>query len=321
MAERLREVPVEVAERKRPPFLIDVLIRMVKEKPLGVIGGIIVVLLLFFGIFADLIAPYGMNEIHLADRLDGPNTQYWLGTDNLGRCVLSRIVYGARVSMFIGFGATIISQILAISLGGTSGYLGGKFDLVVQRFVDAFMSFPRLFVLLTVMAIVGGGLVNVLIVLGVTTGIRASRIMRSATIAIKNNVYVEAARAVGCSTVRLLLVHILPNIVPVILISFSVEVGGMILQEASLSFLGFGIEPPTPSWGGMLSGSGRQFMLVAPWMMVWPGVALSLVIYGTNMLGDAIRDLVDPRLRGGLGRFGGMSQEQLQKMIEKKSAK
>ncbi len=306
MAQNPSETPETYAikEAKKPPLLIELVRRLVKEKPLGTVGGVIVLMLLITGIFADLLAPYGMNEIHLVDRLQGPSSTYWLGTDNLGRDMLSRIVFGARISMFIGLGAAALSTAEATLLGITSGYLGGKFDILVQRFVDAWMCFPNLFILLTVMAIFGGGLLQVMLVLGLTGGIGGSRLSRSLVISIKGNMYVEAARSVGASTRRILFSHLLPNILPVIIIGFSIGIGGMILAEASLSFLGFGIAPPTPSWGGMLSGSGRTHMIRAPWMMIWPGLALSLVVYGLNMFGDAVRDLLDPRMRGGLGRYG-----------------
>jgi peptide/nickel transport system permease protein len=291
-------------EGRRKRLLSDLLSRLVKEKPLGLVGGIIVLLLLITGVFADFLAPYGFNDIHLADRLTGPSTTYILGTDNLGRDMLSRIIFGARISMYVGLGAALISTVEASVIGIVSGYLGGKFDILVQRFVDAWMAFPFLFILLTVMAIIGGGTLQVTVVLGMASGIGGSRVVRSAVIAIKGNVYVEAARAIGTPTTRILTRHVLPNVMAPIIVMFSIGIGGMILAEASLSFLGFGIVPPTPSWGGMLSGSGRTHMIRAPWMMIWPGAALATVVYGLNMFGDAVRDLLDPRLRGGLGRYG-----------------
>lgn len=291
-------------EGKRRRLITDLAIRLVKEKPLGLIGGIIVLLLLLTGIFADFLAPYGFNDIHLADRLTGPSGTYWLGTDNLGRDMMSRIIFGARISMYVGLGAALISTVEASIIGIVSGYLGGKFDIIVQRFVDAWMAFPFLFILLTVMAIIGGGTIQVLVVLGIASGIGGSRVVRAAVIAIKGNMYVEAAKAVGTPTTKILTRHVLPNVFYVIIVMFSIGIGGMILAEASLSFLGFGIVPPTPTWGGMLSGSGRTHMIRAPWMMIWPGLFLAMVVYGFNMFGDAVRDLLDPRLRGGLGRYG-----------------
>jgi len=193
--------------------------------------------------------------------------------------------------------------------------------MVIQRFVDAWMCFPPLVLYLIVMSILGPGLLQVILVLGVSGGLGgASRVKRSAVIRIKEDVYFEAARAVGVPTGRILMRHVLPNVLPVLIISFSTGLGMFILAEASLSFLGFGIPPPVPSWGGMLSGTGRTYMLQAPWMAIWPGLALSIVVYGVNMFGDAMRDLFDPRLRGGLGRYGGMTQEKLEKVAAKKKA-
>lgn len=297
--------PVGIAEIKKPrPFVVDTFVRLVREKPLGTIGGIIVLVLLLVGIFADVIAPYGYNEIDLPARLSPPSSDHILGTDNLGRDLLSRIIYGARISMYVGLGVAVIGTILCTIIGGVSGFFGGKIDLVIQRFVDSIMCFPQLVIILTVIAVVGPGLVQVILVLGILGGVGGrTRVVRSAVMGIKENIYVDAARAVGASNVKILLKHILPNIMAPVIILFTLEIGHAIILEATLSFLGFGIPPPTPSWGGMLSGAGRSYMLLAPWMALWPGVALALVVYGINMLGDGLRDVLDPRLRGGLGRY------------------
>ncbi|MBI2848373.1 MAG: ABC transporter permease [Chloroflexi bacterium] len=277
--------------------------RLVREKPVGTAGAIIVLILFLVGILANLLAPYGMNVINADVRLLPPSGTYLLGTDNLGRDMLSRVIYGARISMIVGLAASAIAVTISSFLGIICGFFGGKVDMVIQRFVDAWMCFPGLVILLTVLSITGPGMVQVIFVLGVVTGITGSRVVRSAVIGIRQNVYVEAAKAIGSPSWRILVRHILPNIMAPIIIIFTVDVGAAILAESSLSFLGFGIPPPAPSWGGMLSGPGRSFMLQAPWMVLWPGLALSLVVYGVNMLGDALRDLLDPRLRGGLGRY------------------
>jgi len=313
MVETTNAIPQEIRRHNK---LVDILRRLVKEKPLGTVGGIIVLLLFCSGIFADFLAPYGMNEVHVADRLSPSSPQYILGTDNLGRDVLSRVIHGARVSMVVGLTATTISVLINIIIGTLSGYIGGKFDLVLQRFVDAWMCFPGLVLFLTVMAILGPGMFQVIVVLGISYGISGSRIIRSAVISIRENVYVQAAEAIGCSTWRILIQHIIPNIMATAVILFSISVGGMILVEATLSFLGYGIPPPTPSWGGMLSGSGRQYMIQAPWMALYPGLALSIAVYGFNMFGDALRDLLDPRLRGGIGRYGGVTREMARKLTK-----
>jgi len=300
-------------ERKRHSLLVDVVIRLVKEKPLGTVGGVIVLVLFLVGIFADFLAPYGYNEIQLAARLAPPSGQYLLGADNLGRDLMSRIIFGARISMYVGLGSSVVATIGGVLIGIISGWFGGKTDMIIQRLVDAVMCFPPLFFLLTVMAILGPGLIQVIMVLGVLTWFGNSRVVRSAVIAIKMNVYLEAAKAIGASPIRILARHILPNITAPIIIMFTVGMGGFILAESTLSFLGFGIPPPVPSWGGMLSESGRRYMLLAPWMALWPGLALAIVVYGVNMLGDALRDLLDPRLRGGLGRYGNVKVKKAKK--------
>jgi peptide/nickel transport system permease protein len=310
---RLDRPALAVAEAKRRSFLVDLVIRLVKEKPLGTVGAVIVVALFFTGIFADFLAPYRMSEIHLVDRLSPPSAQYILGTDDLGRDLLSRVIFGARISMIASIAASSLSVGVATIVGIFSGFIGGRFDLVVQRFVDAWMAFPGLLVCITVMSFLGTGLAQVIIVIGFLYGISGSRVIRSTVISIKQNVYVEAAVAVGCPTRKLLARHILPNIMAPIIVLFTTSMGTVILVEASLSFLGFGVPPPQPSWGGMLSGVARIYMLQAPWMVIWPGLALSIVVYGVNMLGDAVRDILDPRLRGGLGRYGKMSKKRAQR--------
>jgi peptide/nickel transport system permease protein len=296
--------PMEKDEEKRHSTFADLTMRLVKEKPLGLVGGIIVLGLFLIGIFANFIAPYGYNDMVLSDRLSPPSAIHLLGTDNMGRDMLSRIIYGARISMIVGLAGAAISAVVGFLVGGVSGYFGGKSDMIFQRFVDAIMCFPSLILYLAIMAIIGQGLMPVILVLGITTGFMASRTIRSAVIGIKQNMYVQAAVATGTKTSKILLRHVLPNIMPVIIVGFTLTVGSMILSEAMLSFLGYGVPPPTPTWGSMLQGSARHFMLQAPWMALWPGLALALVVYGINMFGDALRDLWDPRLRGGLGRYG-----------------
>jgi len=293
-----------LAERKKHSLLVDFLIRLVREKPLGTIGGVITLILLLTGIFADLLAPYGMNETNLEYLLMPPSARFWLGTDNLGRDMLSRIIFGARISVIVGVTATSIATFISIIIGIVSGYLGGKFDLIVQRFVDGWMCLPNLVLIMVIMSLIGASLWSVILVIGISWGIGGSRIVRGATMSIKGNMYIEAAKAVGCSTPRVLARHILPNIMAPIIILYTTRVPGIILAEASLSFLGLGIPPPAPSWGGMLSGTGRDYMFLAPWMAIWPGLALSVVVYGISMFGDALRDILDPRLRGGAGRYG-----------------
>ena len=282
----------------------DFFIRLLKEKPLGIACGIIIVLLILVAIFADVLAPYRYTEMHLEDRLQGASARYLLGTDQLGRDLLSRLIVGARISMLVGLSATTLNLVVAVLIGGISGFLGGKVDLVVQRFIDGWMAFPGLLLLLTIMSIVGRGLPQIIVVLGVTGGIGASRVVRGAVIGIKENDYFLAARAVGTPTRQILIRHVLPNIMAPIIIIFSINIGGVIISEASLSFLGYGLPPEFPSWGGMLSWDGRRYMEMAPWLALWPGLCLTITVYSFNMFGDALRDLLDPRMRGGEGSYG-----------------
>ena len=273
--------------------------RLIKEKPLGAFGGVIVLGLLLCALLAPWIATHPYDQTNVRNRLKPPSAHFYFGTDNLGRDIFSRIVYGARVSVTVGFGAVSIGICLATMIGVGSGYFGGKSDVLVQRLVDAQMAIPGLLLLLNIMAVMGPGLLNIILALGIVSAAGSSRIIRSAALSVKENQFVEAARAIGASHLRIILRYILPNIMAPIIIITTVSLGFTILIESALSFLGFGVPPPYPSWGEMLSGSGRSYMYKAPWMATWPGVAISLAVFGFNMLGDALRDLLDPRLRGG----------------------
>jgi peptide/nickel transport system permease protein len=273
--------------------------RFARRKPLGALGAAIVLAMLLMAAFAEHIAPYGYDETIRGARMKSPSATYWLGTDNLGRDLWSRIVYGARVSVTVGFTTILFATALATTIGVTSGYFGGLYDLVVQRVVDAWMSFPYLVIILSVMAVLGPGLLNVILSLSVIIAAVNSRVIRGSTLAVAQHAYVEAARAIGCGHARVILRHLLPNVAATIVVLATIGLGAAILAESALSFLGFGVPPPYPSWGAMLSGSGRTYMFRAPWMALWPGVAISLAVFGFNMLGDALRDVLDPRLRGG----------------------
>ena len=290
----------EILPRRRSR-LAEFFVRMASEKPLGTVSGIVILLLVIVGALADVLAPYPYYEMHLIDRLQGPSANYFLGNDEMGRDLLSRLMYGARLSLGVGLAATTLDVMVALIIGGTSGFLGGKFDLTMQRFVDAWIAFPGLLILLTVMSITGRGVPQMILVLGISGGIGGSRLIRGAVIGIKENDYFLAARAVGSPNHATLLRHVLPNVLPIMIIIFSISVGGVIMAEASLSFLGFGLPLDVPSWGGMLSNEGRRYMEVAPRLALMPGLALTITIYALNMFGDAIRDLLDPRLRGGEG--------------------
>ena len=292
------DIQSSVIEPKRRSRLADFFIRLVREKPLGTISGIIVLIFIFVAIFADVLAPYDYRKIHLGDRLTGPSAQYLLGTDQTGRDLLSRLIVGARLSLFVGLAATMLNVVVTLLVGGTSGFFGGKLDLGMQRFVDAWMAIPGLLLLLTIMSIVGQGLPQLIVVLRIAGGIGGSRVVRGAVIGIKENDYFLAARAVGTPTRQTLIRHVLPNIMAPLIIIFSINIGGVIIVEASLSFLRFGLPIKVPSWGGMLSREGSEYMHQAPWLALFPGLCLTIVVYCFNMFGDAMRDLLDPRLRG-----------------------
>ena len=271
---------------------------------MGTLGGVIILIFVLVSVFADVLTPYHYDEQDVVIRLQGASAEHLLGTDHVGRDFLSRNIYGARISLLVGLAATSVAVVVAILVGAVSGYIGGRLDLTVQRFVDAWMAIPGLLLLLTIMSITGQGVLQIIVVLGVTGGISNSRIIRGAVIGVKENVYFEAAKALGSSRWRILIRHILPNILPTAIVIFSITIGSVIIAEASLSFLGFGLPIRIPSWGGLLSREGRKYMEVAPRLAIWPGVFLTIVVYGLNMFGDAVRDLLDPRLRGGAGRLG-----------------
>jgi peptide/nickel transport system permease protein len=291
-------VPTRRLPRTRAWYL-DVWVQIVRRKPLGTIGGAIVLLMLAGAVLADVVSPYGYAQTSLRERFIAMSAQHWLGTDQLGRDLLTRLLYGARVSLYVGFGAVALGSALATLIGVASGYFGGRLDLLLQRAVDAWMAFPPLLLLMSIMSLLGPSALNITIVLGLAFGIQNSRIVRAVAMSIKEHTFVESARALGSGHLRVTVGHILPNVLPTIIVVATTGLSTVILTEASLSFLGLGVPPPYPTWGGMLSLAGLDHMYQAPWLAIWPAVALSLAVFGFNMLGDALRDLLDPRLKGG----------------------
>ncbi len=297
MAEIVDTGAAVVKPARAPNRFVSFIGRLFREKPLGAIGFIICVIFLFAGIFADLIAPYGFNQIMPINRMKPPSEKFWFGTDNLGRDIFSRVLYGARLSVIIGLSAATLATVISVFLGITTGYLGGKFDMIVQRFVDAWMSFPDIVILIVVVAVVGPGMPQVIVLLGCLYGIAGSRIIRSAVLSVREQSYIHAAQSIGGTTPRIMLRHVLPNVMAPVIVLFTTRVGAVILAESALSFLGLGVPPPAPTWGGMLTGSARSYMYLAPWMALAPGICLTLVVFSINMFGDALRDLLDPRMR------------------------
>ncbi len=291
-------IPSEVVQAPRPVAFFTFVRRLFREKPLGAFGAIVFLVFLFCGIFADLIAPYGMNQISPLNRLKPPSWQFPFGTDHLGRDMLSRTIYGAQLSVIIGLSAAALATVISVVIGIVSGYVGGRTDMVTQRGVDAWMSFPDLVILIVVVSVLGPGMPQIIGTLGLLFGIAGSRIIRSAVMSVRENMYVHAAQSIGASTWRILWRHILPNVMAPVIVLFTLRVGTVILVESGLAFLGLGVPPPAPTWGGMLSGSSRTYMFQGPWLVIVPGLCLTLVVYATNVLGDALRDLLDPRMRG-----------------------
>ena len=272
-------------------------LRLLQRQPLGTIGLGIIVLLVLTAAFAPIIAPYDPTNTQF-HRLLKPNVTNYFGSDNLGRDVYSRVIYGSRTSLEVGIIATVVGVVGGTLVGLLSGYFGGWLDTVIQRAMDTLMAFPLLILALIMIAIVGASVVNLMVVVGIAIIPPVGRIVRGIVLSEKQNAYVEAARTIGAPPTRVLFVHILPNLLAPLIVVATSLLAGAILIEASLSFLGLGTPPPTPSWGADLSGEARRYMTRAPWMAIFPGVALSLVVLGFNFLGDALRDLLDPRLRG-----------------------
>ncbi|MFN8508548.1 MAG: ABC transporter permease [Dehalococcoidia bacterium] len=279
-------------------------LRFARRKPLGAFGFMLVVLLLFSAVFAGVLAPYDPDKLDLKNRLVGTTLggPHWLGTDKTGRDTLSRLLYGARISMKVGFGAVLISSTGALFIGVVSGYVGGAFDKTVQRLIDAWQAMPGLIILITFLGIARRNqsvdlvwaMVFAIGFLGIPG---ASRVFRSQVLTIKQAAYVEAARSLGATAPRIMWKCIVPNVFPIVMVSATTGLGGAILAEASLSFLGFG-PAGKPSWGQMLSVEGREYMRVQPGLAIWPGLCIASAVFGFNIFGDALRDVLDPRLRG-----------------------
>ena len=284
-------------EESRFASALAVVTRLIRQKPLGFAGFLLLVFISLMAVFAPWIAPVDPNSLSI-DILQGPSALHWFGTDTTGRDVFSRVAWGGRVSLLVGVTATLLGTGTGAVIAVVTAYLGGKVDIVAQRFMDIIWAFPSLIVAMVLMFVIGTSTRNVIFAISIVVVPSAARVVRSQVLAVKETEYTTAARAIGASDARIMWHHITRNCLAPYIIVASITLGGAITTEASLSFLGMGIPPPTPSWGRDLFGAARQYAELAPWMAIAPGVALSLAVYGFNLLGDAVRDVLDPRLRG-----------------------
>ena len=274
------------------------LLLLARQYPLGAIGAVIMAIFVLAAIFADVVAPLSPLTTNPRASLAAPDGTFWMGADLMGRDVYSRIVHGARISLAVGMGSTAIGCLFGVTIGLASGYLGGWFDLLVQRLMDIMQALPLLVLALVFAAALGPSLQNTIISIAIPLVPSVARVIRSNTLALRELAFVEAAQATGMSEWRLAIRHILPNTLAPLIVLATAQLGSTILTEASLSFLGLGVPEPYPSWGRMLSESAAEYMRRAPWLVIFPGLAISAAVFGTNLLGDALRDILDPRQRG-----------------------
>ncbi len=275
----------------------DVCVRFAREQSLGASGAIIVLLMIFAALLADLIAPYDPLETDYAAMLQGPSSGHWFGTDSFGRDVLSRLIYGSRTALWIGFSSSFLGATIGAVIGVASAYFGGKVDLIVQRFMDLLLSFPLIVLALVVVAVLGTGTTNVVLAITVPMLPRCALVVRSSALSLREAPFVDAARALGFGHRRIIFRHMLPNVMAPYLIMLTAFLGQAILLEASLSFLGLGVAEPVAAWGLMLRGAAVEFAERAPWMAIFPGIAISLSVFAFNLFGDSLRDALDPKLR------------------------
>ena len=290
-------VPATLARASGKPWVFHV-IRFGRRYPLGAFGAIMLVFLSVVAVLAPQIAPFDPVVQDVPNRLRPPSSEYLLGTDEFGRDAFSRLVFGARISLYVGFLSVTLGSVVGTIIGIASGYLGGRFDLLVQRVVDAFMGFPSLVFTMMLVIALGASINNVTLAIAVNMSPRIIRVSRSSALTVKEEVYVLATKAIGAKTWRVMLRHVLPNCMAPIFVLSTGYLGSAIVSEASLSFLGLGVPPPNPSWGALIQVGTGGYLWSAPWLSLVPGVALSVVVFAFAFFGDALRDAFDPRLRG-----------------------
>jgi peptide/nickel transport system permease protein len=291
------EILADVAAAEPASRWLDGLRQFVRQRTLGAVGGAVIVLMVTVAVFAPLLATHHPLATDYGAMLSPPGAQHWLGTDAHGRDVYSRMLYGSRTALLVGFGASVLGATLGALLGVGSAYFGGRLDLVLQRFMDVFLSLPLIILALSVVVILGTGALNVILAIMIPMIPRCALVVRSSALAIREMPYIDAARAAGYGHLRIILRHMLPNVMAPYLILLTAFLGQAILLEASLSFLGLGVQEPTAAWGLMLRGAAVEFAETAPWMAIFPGLAISLAVFAFNLLGDSLRDALDPRLR------------------------
>jgi peptide/nickel transport system permease protein len=289
----------EIESVKLPPKkgIGTIVFRWCRRQPLGAVSAAVLVLIILVAMFADVVAPHDPELNDFASMLTAPNAEFWLGTDQFGRDVFTRIIYGAQTALFVGFTAAFFGSTIGLVLGVTSAYLGGVFDLVFQRIMDVFMAFPSIIIALAIVATFGSGTHNVILAITIPMIPNCARVVRSSALQIREIPYVDAARSLGYSHVRIVMRHMAPNVMAPYLIMFTSFLGQAILAEASLSYLGLGVQEPTPAWGLMLQGGAEEYAESAIWVAIFPGLAITLAVFAFNLFGDAVRDTLDPRLR------------------------
>lgn len=311
--------------QKKKSKLLSFLSELFRTKPLSGLGLVILIVLVLVAIFADQLAPSPMVDgqipVDVLNKLAPMSLEHPLGTDTLGRDLLSYLIYGARTSVILCVACTILSTILSIFIGVTSAVLGGTYDMVVQRFVDAWQCIPAMLILLILMVLMGNGTIQLILAISIPAGIAGSRLVRSAAMSVKDSGYVKMSNMLGSNAPWKMWHHVLPNILPIIIINMAGSLGGVVMQEASLNFLGYGVDPGTPSWGYLITQQGRMYLFKYPMLALAPGILIALMVFASAMFGDGVRDILDPRLKGGVGSYSSKKLKKITELYKAKTAR